>query len=279
MMQENNQAQQSGTEIFIARLRDLSRKDTQIAGSKAAVLGELMSAGMPVPDGFVITTEAFDKYINSLQHDITPQTVIAGAVPPDIIDAVSSAAAEFSETDLAVRSSGIAEDLPDASFAGQYETVLGVSGPENLLTAVRRCWASAFNSRVDVYLREKSRTGHKSMAVLVQRMVSANVSGVAFTANPVTGDRTETVINAVQGLGERLVSGRATPDEWLVKDGQAICRSVPEGALSAGQAALVAELARKVEAYFGVPQDIEWAIVDDELFLLQARPITALPLK
>ena len=116
------------------------------------------------------------------------------------------------------------------------------------------------------------------MAVLVQRQVEASAAGVAFTANPVTGDRAETVISAVQGSGERLVSGQATPDEWIVRDQEAVCRAAREGAIDANQALAVAALARRVEAHFGgTPQDIEWALVGDELFLLQARPITALP--
>src|SRR6202043_1795359 len=116
------------------------------------------------------------------------------------------------------------------------------------------------------------------MAVLVQCMVTADAAGVAFTANPVTGDRAEMIISAVRGSGERLVSGQATPDEWIVRDQEAMCRAAPEGAIDADQALAVAELARRVEAHFGgIPQDIEWALVGDELFLLQARPITALP--
>ena len=116
------------------------------------------------------------------------------------------------------------------------------------------------------------------MAVLVQRKVEASAAGVAFTANPVTGDRAETVISAVQGSGERLVSGQATPDEWIVRNQEAMCRAAPEEAINANQVLAVAELARRVEVHFGgIPQDIEWALVGDELFLLQARPITALP--
>ncbi len=116
------------------------------------------------------------------------------------------------------------------------------------------------------------------MAVLVQRMIAADAAGVAFTANPVTGERAETIISAVRGSGERLVSGQATPDEWIVRNQEAMCRAAPEGAIDADQVLAVAELARRVEAHFGgTPQDIEWALAGGEMVLLQARPITALP--
>ncbi len=113
------------------------------------------------------------------------------------------------------------------------------------------------------------------MAVLVQRLVPANAAGVAFTANPVTGNRAETVVSAVKGLGDRLVSGQVSPDEWLVKGEDTICQRSQEDTIDAAQARAVAELARRVEAHFGAPQDIEWAFVGGQLFLLQARPITA----
>src|SRR5258708_29720052 len=116
------------------------------------------------------------------------------------------------------------------------------------------------------------------MAALVQRQVEATAAGVAFTANPITGDRAEVVISAVHGSGERLVSGQATPDEWIVRDQEAVCRVAREGAIDANQALAVAALARPVQAHFrGMPHDTRWALVGDELFLLQARPITALP--
>jgi pyruvate,water dikinase len=178
---------------------------------------------------------------------------------------------------LAVRSSGVAEDLPGASFAGQYETVLGVRGEDALTHAVRRCWASAFGSRVAAYRAAHGPGGSVGLAVLVQRLVPADAAGVAFTANPLNGDRTESIVSAVRGLGERLFSGEATPDEWTVKGQDAVCRRETAGAITAVQARAVAGLARKVEGHFGSPQDIEWAIARGELFLLQARPITALP--
>jgi pyruvate,water dikinase len=115
------------------------------------------------------------------------------------------------------------------------------------------------------------------MAVLVQPMVAAEAAGVAFSADPVSGDRDTAVVNAVRGLGDRLVSGQASPDEWAVRGAATICRAAPEGAVAAEVAADVAALARRVEARLGTPQDIEWALAGDALVLLQARPITALP--
>jgi phosphohistidine swiveling domain-containing protein len=264
---------------YIVALGDLSQQDSGKAGFKAASLGELKRANYPVPDGFVLTIDAFDLFLSTHKFDqsAAADTVIDALLPEDVVVALSNAAVTFDDAPLAVRSSGVAEDLPGASFAGQYETVLNVRGIDALLEAVRKCWASVFNPRVKAYQGVKGQTGVPRMAVLVQKLVSADAAGVAFTANPVTGDRSETVVSAVRGLGERLVSGQVTPDEWVVKDGNATCQSAPEGAINANQARAVAELARRVESYYRVPQDIEWAITDGKLYLLQARPITTLP--
>src|SRR6266700_1672961 len=170
---------------------------------------------------------------------------------------------------FAVRSSGTAEDLAGASFAGQYETVLDV-GLDELPEAVRQVLDSAASARVAAY-RQAHREAdaaaapdpsESKMAVLVQVMVAADVAGVAFTANPVTGARGEVVITAVRGLGERLVAGEATGDQWVVRDGQARCTRAVEQAINADQARQVAELARRAEGHSGTPQDLEWAITD-----------------
>ena len=264
---------------YVVPLTALRADESRRAGAKAASLGELARAGFPVPDGFVLTTAAFARFLaaNGLGSDASPEQVAAAPLPADVADALRAAALTFADAALAVRSSGVAEDLPDASFAGQYETVLGVRGAEPLIDAVRRCWASAFGARVAAYRAGRGQAP-AGMAILVQRMVAADAAGVAFTANPLTGDRGETVVSAVRGLGERLVSGQASPDEWVVRGAEAVCRSAPEGALTADQARGVADLARRVEAHFaGTPQDVEWAIAGGALFLLQARPVTALP--
>ncbi len=269
----------SSNERFIRDLKDLSRRDEQLAGAKATNLGELARAGFLVPDGFVLTAETFERFLfaNHLSANSSPEVVISATLPDDIEHVVLKAFSKMGGLPLAVRSSGIAEDLPDASFAGQYESVLNVRDMEALVNAVKRCWASAFSRRVAAYRRFLGKQGVVKMAILVQYLVPADAAGVAFTANPVTGDRTETVVNAVRGLGDRLVSGQASPDEWLVRQDKVVCQSAPEGAITHAQAQAIANLARRIERYFGSPQDIEWALSSGRLFILQARPITALP--
>lgn len=235
----------------IVPLESLTRADREIAGAKAATLGELARAGFPVPEGFVVTGE-LDEAVLAAQRAL-------GDVP------------------LAVRSSAIAEDLADASFAGQYDTVLDVRGADALLAAIGHVRASAGNARVRGYRAARAAAGQEGIAILVQRMLTPEAAGVAFTANPVTGDRADVVITAARGLGERVVAGEAVGDEWVVREGQPTCRRSVEHAIDAEQAAAVAELARRAEAHLGAPQDIEWAIERGRLYLLQARPMTALP--
>jgi pyruvate,water dikinase len=265
---------------YILSLAHIPQCDVERAGAKAARLGELARAGFPVPDGFVLATGAFDRFLaaNALGPDTSPEAVIAAPLPTDVAEALLAAADALGNGPLAVRSSGTAEDLPGASFAGQFETVLDVRGAKALVAAVQRVFASAFSRHATVYHAVQGQQTRGRMAVLVQCQVAASAAGVAFTANPVTGNRAETVISAVQGSGERLVSGQATPDEWIVRDQEAVCLAAREGAIDAGWALAVAALARHVEAHFGgIPQDIEWALAGGELILLQARPITALP--
>jgi pyruvate,water dikinase len=221
-------------------------------GSKAAHLGELLRAGLPVLDGVVVPDGADPNPDEILQ--------LLGSVP------------------VAVRSSAVAEDLADASFAGQYETVLDVRGPDALLQAIRHVRASAASARAQQYMAAHGVSGLTGIAVLVQRMLAPEAAGVAFTADPVTGRRDEVIVTAARGLGERVVSGEAVGDEWVVRDGTAECRRSAEAAITPEQAVEIAALARRVEAHFGdVPQDLEWAIEHGQLYLLQARPMTALP--
>jgi phosphohistidine swiveling domain-containing protein len=264
---------------YVLPLQDLTRADVSRVGAKAANLGELARAGFPVPDGFALTAQAFDQFValNHLGETQAPEAVLRAEMPPDVRAALRAAAENFDGTLLAVRSSGVAEDLEGASFAGQYETILGVRGAEALVQAVRQCWASAFNARVAAYTHHQGQANQASLAVLVQQLVAAEAAGVAFSANPVNGRRDETVVSAVRGLGERLVSGQASPDEWIVSGGDAIRTRAPERAIDETQARAVAGLARRAEAHFGSPQDVEWAIAAGKLFMLQSRPITALP--
>jgi pyruvate,water dikinase len=249
---------------LVVRLGEEGAADARVVGRKAATLARLRAAGFPVPDGFVLTVDGVSR--------IPPS---GGPVPADVRAALASALDAHGDATLAVRSSGVAEDLAGASFAGQYESVLGVRGLADLVGAVGRCRASVALERVTAY-RAEAGTGDAGMAVLAQDLVDAEAAGVAFTANPVTGD-VETLVSAVRGLGERLVSGEATPDEWVIRGAQASSVAETEGAIDAGQAARVAELAQRVEEALGGPQDIEWALAGGSVFLLQARPITALP--
>ncbi len=249
-------------------------------------MARLRSAGFPVPEGIVLTTVAFAAHVAlaAVPAD-APQDAMAEdpalairsrPLPREVAEKLAAALAYFDGRPLAVRSSAVAEDMPGASFAGQYETVLGVTGQSAVMDAVRTCWASAFSRHLTTY-RESRSVAAGRMAVLIQPLLDAVSAGVAFTANPVTGDRGETLVSAVRGLGDRLVSGQASPDEWVVCNGEAVCRAAPEGAIEAGDAIAVARLARDVETAMGQPQDIEWAIAGGKLYLLQARPITAMP--
>ncbi len=227
---------------YILSLTDIPQGDVERAGAKATNLGALARAGFPVPGGFVLTTAAFNSFLaaNDLGAGSPPEAVATATLPTDVADALLAAAEGLGDVPLAVRSSGVAEDLPDASFAGQYETVLDVRGAEALVTAVQRVFASAFSRHASAYRAAQGLDEAFHMAVLIQCMVAADAAGVAFTANPVTGDRAETVISAVRGSGERLVSGQATPDEWIVSNQETMCRAAPEGAIDADQALAVA---------------------------------------
>ncbi|HWM51384.1 MAG TPA: PEP/pyruvate-binding domain-containing protein, partial [Thermoplasmata archaeon] len=225
-----------------------------------------------------MTTDAFARFVieNNCQGDVSTDDLKNAKFPRDVSATLDPILSGLGGAALAVRSSATGEDLPGASFAGQFETVLGVRERSELEAAILECWKSAFANRVKAYAERRGSTDETRMAVLIQRLVPARAAGVAFTANPVTGNRDEVVINAVRGLGDKLVSGETTPDEWVFRNDTAIRRSSPQDALTASDAESVARLAKRVEAFFGVPQDIEWAIGDQELFLLQARPITTL---
>ena len=240
---------------LMRRLRDVRLADAAEVGGKAAQLGELIAAGARVPDGVVLTLEA-------------------GAISADERGSLLQAsAADLGSGPYAVRSSGIAEDGAERSFAGVYETVLDVSA-DGLPAAADRVLASAQGARAKVYGPE----AHGHMAVIVQRMVAPAAAGVSLTADPISGNRRICVVTAVRGLGERLVSGSSVGDEWVVTEVGPTARRQPEHAIDGRQALQVATEARRIEAVMGVPQDIEWAIdADGELWILQARPMTALP--
>ena len=239
----------------IRHLRDVRMSDAAEVGGKAASLGDLLAAGIRVPEGVVMTAGA------------------AAVTAAERRSGLANDMRELGPGPFAVRSSGISEDGVDRSFAGMYETVLEVA-PDDLDMAVEQCLASASAARVTEY--EGGRNGH--MAVIVQRMVAPVSAGVALTADPVAGDRAATIVTAVRGLGDRLVTGAAAGDEWIVRDGRATARRQPEAAIGAKEAAEIARVSRRIAESRGIPQDVEWAIDGDGvLWILQARPMTALP--
>jgi pyruvate,water dikinase len=259
----------TATDTLVWLSEAASRRDQ--VGAKAANLGAALAAGFPVPDGVVVTAATLSDAFGGPHAALTDR-----ALPTAIEESLRDALEQLGGGPFAVRSSALAEDLADASYAGQYETVLGVEGLAAVAAAIRRCWVSGFAERVTAYERGRAATKPRGMAVLIQRLVLADAAGVAFTANPVSGARDETLVSAVRGLGDRLVSGEATPDEWTVRGDRIECGGGARGAIDAEQARSIAELARRIEAHFGAPQDIEWALAGGTLFLLQARPITAL---
>jgi pyruvate,water dikinase len=297
-------------------------------GAKAANLIRLSQAGLSVPAGFCITGAVFREHLaqNSLIERIESavenlaksRSEEKDSVLSDLREAIVEAPLSeairleienhylaLGADHVAVRSSGTAEDLPGHSFAGQYETYLGISNLNDCFEAIKKCWASLWTRRAYEY-REKNGFDHTqiNMAVIVQSLIPAETSGVIFTADPVTGRRGSIVIEACFGLGEALVSGKVTPDRFvinkrnlkllsetvsakkiehvLVQNGSAEEKTIPAerstvSCLNKKQAKRLAKFARKIEAEFGKPQDIEWAICRNMIHLLQTRPITALP--
>jgi rifampicin phosphotransferase len=240
-------------------LRDVRWPDVAEVGGKAASLGELLAEGVRVPDGVVVTARA-------------------GALAEEDRQSLLAAGARLGGGPFAVRSSGIAEDGATHSYAGMYESELGVAAAD-LPAAANRVLGSSRASRVGEYRADGN--GHAvdgRMAVIVQRMVDPVAAGVALTADPLTGDRRSCVVTAVRGTGDRLVSGAALGDEWVVRASSPTSRRQPERAIDRRQASEVARAARGIAAARGTPQDIEWAIDNDgTLWILQARPMTALP--
>jgi phosphohistidine swiveling domain-containing protein len=244
--------------VSLVSLDDPACESPALVGNKAATLSVLRRAGFEVPPGLVVSADALDGAGDDL--------------PPAVGAALGDVEELLGPGPWAVRSSSTAEDSEQASFAGQFETVLNVD-PSGLVDAVLRCWRSARTDRVKLYAGDQ---GPGSMAVLIQPMIAAEAAGVAFTTDPVSGQH-RTVIEAVEGLGERLVSGSATPERWTLEEDGSIDAPSLATALDSDQARAVRELAQRVEEHLGRPQDIEWAISGSSIWLLQARPITTLP--
>jgi pyruvate,water dikinase len=269
-----------GTTALVLPLADPAA-DLDAVGGKGTSLARLAAAGLPVPDGFHLTTHAYRRFVADIEARI------GDALRED--DAAALIAAEFERKDMpeeivaairaalppgpvAVRSSATAEDLPDLSFAGQHDTFLDVTG-DDVLDAVKRCWASLWTERAIAY-RARNGIADVALAVVVQEMVPADAAGVLFTANPVTGERTESVVNAAPGLGEALVGGTVTPDEYVVTSG-VVRRS--GDLLSDAEVLELAGLGERIQDLYGMPMDVEWAVAGGRVSVLQARPITALP--
>jgi pyruvate, water dikinase len=280
--------------------------EVQRAGGKGASLARMSGLGLPVPPGFVVPADCLaaalgdggESLRSALPDAARAQEIVAAAEPPD---AIAEAYARLGEDEpVAVRSSAAAEDSEAASYAGQQETYLHVRGAEAVRSRVRDCWASFFSERAIFYRQRKGSLDDLGMAVVVQRMVQAEVAGVLFTCDPVRQRRDRMVVEAVLGLGEAAVSGEVTPDHYVLKRDGTVKRvqvAVQPFAIVAGAAGgteqrpldpeeggaqklsdvVLRELARigdDLEQRLGHPQDIEWALEGGELYVLQARPVT-----
>lgn len=318
---------------YIRTFNEIAVSNVGIVGGKGANLGEMTRTGLPVPPGFCLTAAAYRAFIQATRADesigailaetrmddpehVEAQTarirdfLCAQPMPRDIqtqiLDAYSRLANELREATprVAVRSSATAEDLPTASFAGQQDTYLNIRGDDALLEHVKRCWASLWTTRAVTY-RVKQGFAHEqvALAVVVQAMINSEVAGILFTANPVTSNRDEAVVNASWGLGEAIVSGLVSPDTFVVhKSDRAILsreiankdmmieyaaeggtfeRDVPRErrevpALSDTQVVQLVSLCERIEEHYGSPMDIEWGYANEKFYILQARPITTL---
>jgi pyruvate, water dikinase len=318
---------------YVEFFEELKKEDVDIAGGKGANLGELTRAGIPVPPGFVITAATYKKFmdetgisteimdiLNALDvndnkqlqssakkiKNIIIETEIPDEISNIIIEAYNALCHRIGKENafVAVRSSATAEDLPEASFAGQQDTYLNVKGPEDLMNYVRKCWASLFGARA-IFYREENNFDHSKVyiAVVVQEMVDAEKAGVMFTVHPSTGEE-KILIEAAWGLGEAVVSGTVTPDTYWVdkksgeileqqiseknimfqkesEAGQTIKVPVPEDlknkqVLTSDEIARLTELGRNIHEHYKFPQDTEWAIEAGKIYMLQSRPVTTL---
>jgi rifampicin phosphotransferase len=283
--------------------------DVAASGGKSVGLHRMLVAGLPVPPGFVVTTAAFDAVIGGDEkvrasieklNDCAPgmplregaiavrEAILACELPEEFAREIIEAWESITKNaPVAVRSSATAEDLANASFAGQQDTYLSIETRRELLDAVRRCWASLYTERAVVYRRTHGfDKAHVSMAVVIQQMIQAESAGVLFTADPLSGHRGISVVEAVAGLGEALVSGHVTPeryrirnkDSWVLErrgtQGQTL--GVDGGLLPDSALAQLNALGQKSAAHNGMPMDIEWAFAKNKIWLLQARPITTL---
>ncbi|MDD1652184.1 MAG: phosphoenolpyruvate synthase [Methanomicrobiales archaeon] len=311
----------------ILRIEEIQKEDIPSVGGKGASLGEMFSIGLPVPKAFVVTAQAFRRFLVetgiedrlfATMADLNvedsaaleeasrkaKELVLSVPVPSSLQKRIREAYKVMgSETVVAVRSSATAEDLPDASFAGQQETYLNILGEKDLQEAVRHCWASLYGGRA-IYYRAKQGFDDRTVniAVVVQQLVPSEKAGVMFTSHPVTGESL-TIIEGSWGLGEAVVSGTVSPDKYIFDQragkvvdrliAQKVQMIVPDGRkgtrlagvpgsqqsaslLSDDEVAKLAMFGKIAEQHYGIPQDVEWAIVGPEFFILQSRPITTI---
>jgi len=320
----------SSTEV-IGWFADIGLQDRPHVGGKGGSLGELQRAGIAVPPGFVVKTGAFERFIRALERKAPLRSrvealsgedlsavaacsaelrarVEAEALPPDVLDEISSAHAALCgagrQTPVAVRSSATTEDAADASFAGLQDTYLWVTHLSQTLQLVRSCWASLYSVESVTYRRKRGLPeAGVAMAVVVQTMVDARTAGVMFTRSPITGDRSVLTVEGAWGLGSAVVGGEVTPDRWVlgkitgdisVRDiSEKLIQHVPvsmggtesvpvaedrrrTACLSDEELQSLRTIARKVERHYGRPQDIEWAVerATNRILLLQSRPET-----
>lgn len=326
------------SEKFSLFFKEATSEDYILLGGKGSSLASMTAAGLPVPIGFCVTTHAYEAMLLSSEyaqqifsrienidfHDIKTldaasadirSWILSHEIPPSVSAAISKSYAELcalcganDDLPVAVRSSATAEDLPDASFAGQQDTYLWVVGEAAVLENVRKCWASLFTSRAISYRRDQNiKEDEVLMCVVVQKMVNARTAGVAMTMNPINGDRSKIVIDASWGLGEAVVSGEVTPDNFLidkvilhilksdiqnkhiehVADKENRCVMIREitderatqPSLTEEEVKEICRMAKQIEKHYGCPQDIEWALDADlpegqNFTLLQSRPET-----
>jgi len=294
-------------------LRDLDESKVTLAGGKASNLGVLLKAGFNVPDGFIVTTEVYRIFLESNNIDTQNieeiqqlrESIERAALPDDIIDSINLAYNKLGGGHVAIRSSATAEDLPAASFAGQYETSLNIEGKESLLENIKHCFASMWTDRAVAYREENNiRHDQVQIAVIVQSMIQPKVAGVLFTRNPLSNSESEMMIESNFGLGESVVSGQVIPDRYVVKresngDFKLVSSEIGtkeimiEGAeigihsssisperkqqssLQDIEIVKLSKIATSIESLFNTPQDIEWAIDNEgEIHVLQSRPIT-----
>ena len=271
-------------------------REVEVAGGKGASLARMTTEGLPVPPGFVIPSYVLQNSIDAermlelaASHSTRElQELVAATEPPKV---VITAAYEnlvggrltatyklVGNKKVAVRSSAVAEDSEAASYAGQQETYLFVEGGEEVCRRVVDCWASFFSERALFYRSQKGSLEDLRMAVVVQKMVDPEKSGVIFTVDPVRRRRDRMVVEAVRGIGERVVSGEVTPDHYALDRKGKVKREkvVDDRVLTDDELQRLGDLGRQLEERHGVAQDIEWAMIGEEIYLLQSRPVTTM---